>query len=160
MRHNDTLLATVLLIQFLCVAVGCGSSSVSSGTVEDSEHHDEHLEHHRPEHRPASFTAAVEQIARRHARIQAKMMKKSDQSLDHEISELLDILVWLPEIAGDSELRQSDWETVKQHAESLASLLQKLDPSGIGVQQDISSIHEMTTLIKDLRKLVPASVRH
>lgn len=85
---------------------------------------DGRLEHHVPPHRPANFTHAVRDLEQR--------LRELDRGpvSDEQMTELLDIVRWLPEIAGDSDLRKPDWDTVQQTAERLEKQLQNFPTEG------------------------------
>lgn len=159
MRNTHALELAFLPLLILCTAVGCGTPTSNAMTGAESVRQADHLEHHVPEHRPASFAAAVEQIASRHERLRNEIGKATREPVDRQLRELLDILDWLPEIAGDSDLRQADWNLVQQQAHQLADCYQKLDPEVLGGQPGHCSFDELKARIEDLRVLVPVSDR-
>ncbi|MDB5391026.1 MAG: hypothetical protein JWM11_6672 [Planctomycetaceae bacterium] len=160
MRNEHLSKLSVLAIVIVCDAVGCGTSTTTIPLGTNLEQQTDRLEHHVSEHRPASFAVAVEQIQSRHNQIHNEIQTKTHPALDHQLSELQDILGWLPEIAGDSDLRQADWNLVKQHSQQLANLYQELHQKvANGIRPEQSSFDKMETLNEGLRKLVPASDR-
>lgn len=106
------LLRFIALLLLFC---GCEKTPPSQAprTVPDSQHaHAENEPHHSHEeehgilpHKPRTFVDAVNQIDQR-----------GHELLTHrhapDIQEWFDILGWLPEIAADTDLKKSDWESV------------------------------------------------
>lgn len=76
------------------------------------------LEHHVAAHKPSSYADAVEQIQLRHSAIYRKY-RSSAAELDQDLDEMLDIIRWLPELAGDSALKKRDWDRVRIAATEL-----------------------------------------
>ncbi len=98
--------------------LGCGA--VSSGGVDD------HLEHHLPEHKPVSFAAAVEQVRLRHERLVTEFQTMDAASVDREVSELLDIVGWLTELAADSPMKKPEWDEVNLSSKELLAIDQRI----------------------------------
>lgn len=92
---------------------GCGPVvPPSSSTTEPPN--DYHSSHGIAAHRPESFAAAVEQLATRYEALAATPSENSAANVTVALQELKDIVRWLPELAGDSDLRRADWEQVQR----------------------------------------------
>lgn len=110
----------------------------------------EHLEHVSPEHKPASYIEAVKQLQ---FRITEALDEKGDKhNQTQRLSELGDIIRWLPENAADSDLKKADWEQIEQIARRLeawyATLLLKQSTSPEQRQQiaeDLQTLAKFTT---------------
>lgn len=79
---------------------------------------DDHLEHHVPEHRPRSFSQGVTQIERRLALITAGPADSNDD-FEQQATELREILEWIPDLAGDSDMKKAEWDQVNAAAREL-----------------------------------------
>ena len=109
------LLCAGLLLAFL---VGCTESKPAATEHEhEHEHGHEHGLTHEEEHgilphKPRTFAAAIEQIDKRGHELLTHRH-------GHHITEWFDILGWLPELAGDTELKKPEWDQVAQIAREL-----------------------------------------
>ena len=96
----------------LCLAlVGCRSSS--DATEPD---------HEVPKHKPATFGDAIEEIERRHANLVQSSLDSKPNLNEQELSELLDIIGWLPELAADSPMKKPEWDRANATSKELQSL--------------------------------------
>jgi hypothetical protein len=112
-RATSGVLAATLLVS----VIGCARHM-----EEESE-----VEHHTPAHKPASFPLGVVRLGDLHREIlessagEARSTRgSSEMNVFHE---LFDIAKWLPELAGDSDLREEPWDVVNATADQLQSLL-------------------------------------
>ena len=99
--------ALPLLLATAAVLAGCG-------TTTDSE---ARLEHHVPAHKPATFRAALHELQRRDP--------TASGADPLPVSELRDIVGWLPELAAETDLPRADWELVQRTSQSLDALIQR-----------------------------------
>lgn len=104
-----------LMTALLVALAGCSSTEPA---------HDDHLEHHVPEHRPRDLRRAIVQIDLRYRAVTAAM-KSSQPTADDQLKMLLDIVRWLPEIAGDSDLAETPWNEVDAVSQQLAEGLEQ-----------------------------------
>lgn len=103
---------------------GCGPVvPPTSSTTEQAD--DYHSSHGMAAHRPESFVAAVEQLATRYEALAATPSESSAANVTVALQELKDIVRWLPELAGDSDLRRADWEQVQRLT---LDLQQRIEP--------------------------------
>lgn len=124
-------------IGYLCllmaVSLGCQSelshheSERAHHEGEDAHHEDEH-EHHEhehfiPAHKPRDFRTCVARLQTLSSKIAAPE-PLTDVEID-PITELSDLIRWLPEFATDSELDESSWNRVVAISEDLHS---QVDP--------------------------------
>lgn len=140
MFHSQRL----LFLGLVFAVTGCGG--LVTGSPE--EHHDEeHLEHHVPAHRPAGFTEAVDQIEQRFQAI-----RSGGHVPDESLSELSDILSWLPEIAADSDMRRKDWEQVDALSSQMLQSLTAWQSAGSHVEsRDAENLAQAIGQLKELR---------
>jgi hypothetical protein len=136
--------STCLLLPLLCfVLSGCHRA----GATED-----DHLEHHVPAHKPSHLATAIDEIERRYAAVAKEDGIQSPERIT-QLKELVDIVRWLPEIAGDSDLPEEQWNVVDGVSEYLWPLLQdQLNQAERGERISIASLTDsVTTAVKQLR---------
>lgn len=95
----------------LVLAAGCGT-----GSAPDEEDHGSHA---APPHKPADFAAAVVETERRFVELTGPL---SAEERAKRLVELDDILRWLPELAGNTDLKRADWEAAKGLVDQLVAL--------------------------------------
>lgn len=125
-------------------ASGCGTETTTSQAADHSD--EEHLEHFVPEHKPANFSAAVNSIQ---SRIQQLTSTKGSRA--QELSELGEIIDWLPEIAANSDMRRKNWEQVDVITVELAALFHQLPQQSGVVDDDLT--HKLRTTAEKLTPL-------
>jgi len=114
MNGNYTAASCLLAALAFVVAPGCHRASATD---------EDHLEHHVPPHKPQNLTSAIDQIERRfEALAHDQTSPITDRAI--QLKELVEIVRWLPEIAGDSDLPEEQWNVVDQVSEQLWPLLQ------------------------------------
>lgn len=104
------LITLIILPILLCSCAKSPENSTDEG----------HLEHHIPPHQPHSYMETVDQLKSRFDR----MALGTEFTVAQK--ELEDIIIWLPDLAGDSELKQQDWEKVNTLQKSLLQQYQLL----------------------------------
>lgn len=122
-----------------------------------SEEHDDHLEHHIPEHKPADFSRAVTEIQRRTDELRiADKFSPADRAT--KVNELFDIIRWLPELAGESDMPEEPWNKVNAISRSLAAALEPQRQTGAGnAEVPFPAPDLWDKAINDLSELVPLS---
>lgn len=68
-------------------------------------------EHHVPVHRPVDFLAAVKRLDGLHAEL-LEGAPPRDAGRIEAFAEMSDVVRWLPELAGDSDLDRTSWDRV------------------------------------------------
>ena len=129
-----------------CIAIGLlavlafiASPGCHRATATDHDH----LEHHVPPHKPANVAAAIDQIEHRFEAMAHGERTRGSERVT-ELKELVDIVRWLPEIAGDSDLREPQWNTVDQISEKLwPPLLDQLQRAERGEVANLQPIHDL-----------------
>lgn len=143
LRHTPTDMTKIpsLLIVVLGILISSGCTS----TVAEEDH----AEHHTPAHRPRDLQAAVDQV-----RTRWPSGRSSTSTTDGDTSraELGDIIRWLPEIAGESRLGRSEWDTVHRIAIELEAIHEREGQSGKPAPQDESRRQH---LIDELDRIAP-----
>lgn len=138
--------AMCLLVALACVATaGCHRASATD---------EDHLEHHVPPHKPQNLTSAIDEIERRFEVLaHGREVPIADRAA--QLQELVDIIRWLPEIAGDSDLPEEQWNVVDQVSEKFWPLLQgQLDHANRGEDISLEPLHSsVSTAIRQLREV-------
>lgn len=140
----------------VAVAACCGLA----GCTSSAETEDEHLEHHVPAHYPASYEKAVQALYRRIDRIEREFTSDKSTNLVTPLTELTDILAWMPEIAAASDLRRSEWEDVQKIARELETTLAKLRTELDAGRLDPEFVAQFRAHVKRLETLVDESQRN
>ena len=139
------------VVTWLLIGIsGCGPVvPPSSSTKEQAD--DYHSSHGMAAHRPESFVAAVEQLATRYETLAA-----TPSNIAVALQELKDIVRWLPELAGDSELRRADWERVQRRT---LELQQRSEPwKTVNDAADPEARNHYEKIVAELRPLAEKSV--
>ena len=153
MRENFPRSLIALFVLDFGLSSGC--SKGANSTQQPSQ-----LDHHQAAHHPTSFADAIGQLERRDGRIQAASRDVASPTLKREIKEVLDILEWLPSIAADTDLKQRDWEAVKQQTTLLTRFYTSyaMATPASSVPPDVSR-EGCRKAIESLRGFVPAADR-
>lgn len=108
---------------------------------------DGELHHITPAHKPASFAAAVPDLR---SRLNELTDTESVSVDDLRRRELLDILIWLPELAGDSDLEKADWDLVQRTVAELEQLLASGPTSGAIPSATVTAMQQKLDLLTPL----------
>ena len=147
----------LMVIGLTCIGMsGCGANDSATPTAGP--------EHEVPAHRPPDYPTAVTELESRLAEF-AVAADSKDSSLDVQTTdavdarrdELRDIVRWLPEIAGDSDLRKAHWEQARDCA---ASLLRVIEPALAGHRSFSPTEQEqLAGLLTELKTLATFAVK-
>ncbi len=103
------------IVATIALLAGCGGTELSDGDRRsaggvDAEHatYEDH-EHETPAHKPISFPDGVAELIKRHAALKSPASGTSLESHQRRFHELREIVGWLPAMAADSDLRESEW---------------------------------------------------
>jgi hypothetical protein len=120
---NRTYRRNVLAAAACCCLAGCLAAPDET---------DERLEHHIPAHKPATLVAAIAELERRNPGATSRHEAAGNSERDR--AELRDIIGWLPELAADSDLRKSEWESIQQSSAELARAVEAWDAAASGAR--------------------------
>jgi len=113
-----------LAILFIVLFVGCEPNradlSATATTDQSREHghaHDEEDHNHEHDHvivahKPKNLRDAISKLTVWNSAIASALKKGDRDSAANTASELLDQIRWLPEVAGDSDMLEDDWNEV------------------------------------------------
>jgi len=134
-RRTATTIGPMLIVSLVvavCLAVtGCQSSKesespksqasdISSGDPPEREGYG----HDRPPHKPENFREAVTEIRRRWQELETETTEPADSRRQ----ELDEILVWLPELAAETDLRKAEWDQVNAISKQLLAEFRSTAP--------------------------------
>lgn len=147
-RLSETLSAMKGRAVVACLGVLSGLIAASLGGCSSSnaEAEEEPSEHARPAHRPHDLPEAVAQVRGRWAALATR--EGALQPVRR--TELADILRWLPEIAGESQLNETGWRDVVTIATELAALFERRPPGSPDGGNDAT---RRTELLEALERL-------
>jgi hypothetical protein len=146
--------ATEATILIVALAVFCVAGCHPAG----DSHERELLEHAEIPHKPKSFADGVDSLAHRHAAWFGLEKHGHAHTLDgrgansHEWTELLDVARWLPELAGDTDMPEPEWNQVRAASLDLLATYQRLETARDPALLDLAS-----AIIARLRQLVPSA---
>jgi hypothetical protein len=118
----------------------------SSCNAHDAQ--DEHITPVIPAHKPRSFEQTVEQLEYRFKEIMLLPEPTEAQRM-----ELQDMINWLPELAGDSELKKPQWEQVVSLQPRFDACLQKI----VSRQKSPELQGQIESCLQTLRANIPFS---
>ncbi len=84
----------------------------------EHDHEHDHAHHHDPAYKPADFPAAVQHLQAFQQLISSNTSPSRDQ-----LAIIEEIVHWLPELAAQSELRESQWNQVDRSSQILLDWL-------------------------------------
>jgi hypothetical protein len=151
----DRLRRCCLVFTLCCVpgVVGCSREEIQPDRSAEAKHeeHDHEHDHGIPDHKPTNFAEAVNQLLRRQKRVAGELKAGHADHAAEQIQQLLDLVRWLPELAGDTDLKQADWEAVQQIAAELETLTQLFKSSTAQTSdRDSTKFLQLVNLLKPL----------
>lgn len=135
MIDRGLMLAAVLIVPLVMLLCGCQGAAETKHEHEhehehehkhEHEHEHEHSEHHTSHHKPQDFRQALAELERQYAEIQVLASSRAAE-LPQELEELVEIIRWLPEIAGDSDMPEADWNVVNAASRELLTAVKSRD---------------------------------
>jgi len=133
----------VLVIGTFCI-VGCNNHPV------DDDH--EKIEHFVPAHWPTDLDDASFKITQRASQLSGQSITDAT-TIENQ---LRDIVGWVPEIAADTDLTESQWNPIHEASESLSKRLTKM-PRPLD-DSTRSAIEEYSKLLVETAKMLPTEI--
>lgn len=147
----------LLVIGFMGIAMtitGCAKSPESSS--------EELLEHAEIPHKPKSFAAGVESLTQRHAAWLKSPGVAAMPTAEESVawSEMQDVVRWLPELAGDSDMPEQEWNQVRDLSRELLEEYEhlRLSPNPAILQSIVARLDQLRKLVPSTRSLADAGL--
>lgn len=122
----------------VCICLGCQNSKQSLY---------EEIDHDHPEHWPSSLADTASKIDQRLQRI------AQDSSDMEAAAELKDLISWCPELAGDTDLTEQQWQPIFDLSESLRARVS----AGESLAKLQPEIGKLSSILADAQSAIPAS---
>jgi hypothetical protein len=132
---------SLLYVSLLVCALGCGESKKSL----------HEMDHVTPAHWPADLTDAANKLSARLKVVQTSSAEANEESRV-ALKELTDVVGWVPEVAADTDLAESDWVKVFKGSESVRKQL--LGAKGIEASV-AEEIEKLCSLLVQSQALLP-----
>jgi hypothetical protein len=116
-------LAATAMALALAPLVGCPAQPTAAEPAEHEHERGLHdHDHHVSEHRPRDFGEAVAALRRLHRHVFEELEEGHFDHAAEELSQLRDVIRWLPEIAGDSDMPEGQWNEAHAAAKRLEQI--------------------------------------
>jgi len=114
----STRLGSALLMALLFGVVGCQSEADEHAAHDEDEHHHHHghADHFR------DFPTALKEIDEIRGHLAMELKSKHYRHAADELAELREVLLAIPELAGDSDQPEAEWNQVNQTCQQLLTL--------------------------------------
>jgi hypothetical protein len=126
------------LAMLVCMSMGCQNSKQSLY---------EEIDHDHPEHWPSDLADTAAKIDQRLQRI------VQDSSDAEAIAELKDLISWCPELAGDTDLTEQQWQPIFDLSESLRARIS----AGESLAKLQPEISKLSSTLADAQAALTAS---
>ncbi len=126
------------LAMLVCMSVGCQNSKQSLY---------EEIDHDHPEHWPSDLADTASKIDQRLQRI------VQDSSDAQATAELKDLISWCPELAGDTDLTEQQWQPIFDLSESLRARI----TAGESLAKLQPEISKLSSILADAQAALAAS---
>ena len=142
--HSDLALLAVRLkliaglAMLVCISTGCQNSKQSLY---------EEIDHDHPEHWPSDLADTAAKIDQRLQRI------VQDSSNAEATAELKDLISWCPELAGDTDLTEQQWQPIFDLSETLRARVS----AGESLAKLQPEISKLSSILADAQAALTAS---
>lgn len=126
------------LVILVCMSMGCQNSKQSLY---------EEIDHDHPEHWPSDLADTASKIDQRMQRI------VQDSSDAEATAELKDLIGWCPELAGDTDLTEQQWQPIFDLSESLRARIS----AGESLAKLQPEIGRLSSILADAHAALAAS---
>ncbi|MEZ6048918.1 MAG: hypothetical protein R3C11_25735 [Planctomycetaceae bacterium] len=152
----------LLLALILVILSGCENANSASSNGESSPHpkEDEHdHEHsHGPAYKPKNFKKAVHEIDHRLEHMREDI---EHDHLDHvadELPKLKEFINWLPELAGDTDMQEQEWNEVKSISQEMLVICESVALELSAGNLDPKYLLELESKMKLQLELIPLTL--
>lgn len=148
MMSSESTVRAAVVVLLLLSWTGCQKSTESSDHHADDH---EHLEHFVPPHKPASFEELVSQLMSRCETL-PRLAEADEMEFQKRSLELRDIILWVPELAADSNLKRQEFQTAVNEGNEL---LKAFEASSAGRTLRMETVQKN---LDTLKAIVPESI--
>gem|GEM_PF-2557375 len=149
---SPCLRASVVSLLLLGLIVGCSPTQPTTSPAPAMTHEEEHG---ILPHKPHNFAKAVSEVQRR-----GRELLNSGTRSDAALSEWFDIIGWLPELAGDTELKRADWDKVARVTTQLESWSAAWrDPTGNNALPTVDQLEPLLSELQSTLSQLPPGQR-
>lgn len=138
-----------MLLALLVGVGGCQSEPIGLATPEEDEHHHHHghADHFR------DFPTALKEIEKIRAHLAAELKFKHYRHAADELAELREVLVAIPELAGDSDQPEVEWNQVNETCQQLLTLCAVWEEQLRAERNDFSESERLDRGFTELQRL-------
>lgn len=164
----------VLLLLTCAFTSGCQESNSAESPANTEEHtsHDDHhdeSEHghehehdhghsHGPAYKPDTYGEALKEIKHRLAHMKSDLKHGHDDHVQEELVKLKEFINWLPELSGDTDMPEKEWNQVKSTSQKLLLRCEQIEQDLKSGETSDSFVTEMRKAIATLQDLEPTVV--
>lgn len=123
MNREAKPLGVACLLTLLSVFLGCNPET------ESSNHDDEHGHHHHHDHsgRPETLHEAITELVVIRDNIRTSMENDDPDSAHDPLHHVAVVLQAMPELAADTDLPESEWNSINEQVDRLLDAFEELD---------------------------------
>lgn len=132
------------LLRLLALAVLLSLPGCGAGGTNSEEDHGKHVD---PPHKPATFAMAVQEVEHRFDELARPL---ASDIRTNRLVELDDILRWLPQMAGDTDLRRADWDEVNGLTARLVALRTAQPADATFASSLVNQVRPLTSRLGEL----------
>jgi hypothetical protein len=135
----------------MCISLLCASLLLCVSGCGESKKSLHEMDHVTPAHWPTDLTDAANKLSARLKVVQTSSAEANGESRV-ALKELTDLVGWVPEVAADTDLAESDWVRVFEGSESVRKQL--LGAKGIEASV-AEEIEKLCSLLVQSQALIP-----
>lgn len=150
MNREPKLLARTCFVMLLSVCLGCNSETESSNQHDDHGHdhgHEHGHDHGHPE-RPETLQAAIAELVVIRDSIRTSMENEDPESAHDPLHQVGFLLQGMPDLAADTDLPESEWNSINEQVERLLDAFDELDLA-FHDDSDPQAVYESTSSVID-----------
>ncbi len=154
-RHASRRGLTRCLAATVCVALALGMGCSPSSEKGDADGNPFYgHDHDLPETRPSDYGAGVQQLHELHRLVLAEISHNDLDDAREVIETIRETLQWLPEVAGDSDMPEAQWNRVYERSPELqawyAEWSEHLASSGASAVAPRETIRKIESALAEL----------
>ncbi|MAT14734.1 MAG: hypothetical protein CMJ46_05615 [Planctomyces sp.] len=153
-----TLIFPALALTLLVAGMtGCQSSADATASAADEKEH-EHEHSHAPGYKPETFEAAVVAIEEQLRHLQDEIEHGHLHHGEEDLALLREFIHWLPELAGDTDMPEPEWNQVQAGSEQMLEQCSQLEQQFRSGKLETGIIPPLLAEIEKQQALTPFAV--